>query len=112
MSLFITSKSGKSEPGIVERLYFPDDDLTVSFEFSLSSSKETWPSGSSLIMSAAFFAGIVVSPGWSIVAPLRVTSSSTSRSVLKSFIESDSHLINMLLKIGSVCFLSATAAKD
>ncbi|GIR17425.1 MAG: hypothetical protein CM15mP31_1730 [Gammaproteobacteria bacterium] len=70
VSLFITSKSGKSDPGIVERLYLPDDDLTVSFELSSLSSKETWPSGSSLIMSAAFFAGIVVSPGCSMFAPL------------------------------------------
>ena len=82
LSLFTTSKSGKSDPGIVERLYFPEEDLTVSFEFSSLSSKETWPSGSSLIMSAAFFAGIVVSPGCSTLAPSKDTSSSRSEKLV------------------------------
>ena len=63
-------------------------------------------------MSAAFFAGIVVSPGLSMFEPSMTTSSSTSKSVLKSLTLSSSHLIKILLNIGSVCFLSATAARD
>ena len=63
-------------------------------------------------MSAAFLAGMGGSPTPSILAPSITTSNSTSRSVLRSLTLSSSHLINMLLNIGSVCFLSATAAKD
>ena len=31
VSLFTTSKSGKSDPGIVDKLYLPEEDLTVNF---------------------------------------------------------------------------------
>ena len=81
-SLFTLSNSGKSAPGIVERLYLPDLDLTVSLLLPSSNSKPTSPSGSSLTMSAVFFAGIVISPALSIFALKISTSSSTSRSVL------------------------------
>ena len=112
LSLLTTSKSGKSDAGIVAKLYLPDDDLTVSLELSSLSSKDTSPSGNSRIMSAAFFAGIVISPGSVIVASCKCTSSSKWRSVLNILILSASHLISILLRIGRVCFLSATAARD
>ena len=105
------SKSGKSDADIVERLYLPDDDLITSFVASSFNSKLICPSGSSLMMSAIFFAGTVVSPGTSLLL-LITNSSSTSKSVLLKVIFSSSALIKMLLKIGSVCFLSATAAND
>ena len=57
-SLLTTSKSGKSDPGIAERLYVPEEDVTVNLVPSSLPWNETCPSGSALIISAAFFAGI------------------------------------------------------